>query len=249
MTARTGAVALALLTLALLTLAACSGKQATTPITTSAPIRTTSSIAPTTTTTIAAAPTSTTRAKNPNPRHAYPIAPEVNSSYQRTHGEYPATDVFAACGTIVRAMADGEVIEARSKNLYDRKVDNPALRGGPSVAVLGDDGVRYYTSHLDDVRVKAGDLVQAGDPLGVIALTGDSDACHTHVGISATCPGPEWSVRRGVVWPWPYLDAWRKGDEKLSPAPEILNWLAKNPDACARALADPNARDAAEPTE
>jgi peptidoglycan LD-endopeptidase LytH len=243
MTARAAAAALFLAVAA----TACSGSKTTPPTSAvPAPATTTTTVAPATTTTVPT-PTSTTRAKNLTPRHAYPIAPEVNSSYQRTHAEYPATDVFADCGTIVRAMADGEVIEARTKNLYDRKVDNPALRGGPSVAVLGDDGVRYYTSHLGDVLVKAGDVVQAGDPVGTIALTGDSEACHTHVGISTTCPGPEWSVRRGVIWPWPYLDAWRKGDDKLSPAPEILNWLSKNPGACAKALADPNAPDAAEP--
>jgi peptidoglycan LD-endopeptidase LytH len=243
MTARAAAAALFLAVAA----TACSGSKTTPPTSAApAPATTTTTVAPATTTTVVT-PTSTTRAKNLTPRHAYPIAAEVNSSYQRTHGEYPATDVFADCGTVVRAMADGEVIEARAKNLYDRKVDNPALRGGPSVAVLGDDGVRYYTSHLGDVLVKAGDVVQAGDPVGTIALTGDSEACHTHVGISTTCPGPEWSVRRGVIWPWPYLDAWRKGDDKLSPAPEILNWLSKNPGACAKALADPNAPDAAEP--
>jgi peptidoglycan LD-endopeptidase LytH len=244
MTLRHAAVALVLLATA-----ACSGSKSIPTTTTTAPALGASSsttAAPATTTTELVT-TSTTRAKDPNPRHAYPIAADVNSSYQRTHGEYPATDVFADCGTTVRAMADGEVIEARTKNLYDRKVDNPALRGGPSVAILGDDGVRYYTSHLGDVLVKAGDVVKAGDPVGTIALTGDSEACHTHVGISATCPGAEWSVRRGVVWPWPYLDAWRKGDDKVSPAPEILNWLAKNPEVCAKAQADPNAPDAAEP--
>jgi peptidoglycan LD-endopeptidase LytH len=189
------------------------------------------------------APVATTRLRSTNPTHAFPIAADINSSYGRTHGEYPATDVFADCGTIVRAMVDGEVLEARTKNLYDRAVDNPALRGGPSVAILGDDNVRYYTSHLGDVLVQAGAIVHAGDPIGTIALTGDSEACHTHVGLSTTCPGPEWSIRRGVIWPWPYLDAWRKGDTAKSPAPEILGWLAANPAGCTKAMADPHASD------
>ncbi len=29
--------------------------------------------------------------------------------------------------------------------------DDPAVRGGPSVSLVGDDGVRYHTSHLRDV--------------------------------------------------------------------------------------------------
>ena len=47
-------------------------------------------------------------------------------------------------------------------------------------------------------------------------------------------------MRRGVVWPHPYLDAWRRG-EQLSPAEEIAWWAAANPDACAEAMADPTA--------
>jgi peptidoglycan LD-endopeptidase LytH len=230
-----------------LTVAACTSNLARPPdptVEASVVTSAATTLVPPTSTTIAPA---TTRAKNPSPLHAYPIAAEVNSSYARTHGEYPATDVFADCGTRVRAMADGEVIEARTVNAYDRKTDNPALRGGPSVAILGDDNVRYYTSHLGEVFVKAGDVVRAGDAIGTIALTGDSEACHTHVGLSTTCPGPEWSVRRGVIWPWPYLDAWRKGDAAKSPAPEILAWIAKNPDGCSQAMADPHAPDASEP--
>jgi peptidoglycan LD-endopeptidase LytH len=227
---------------------ACSSTKAVAPPTTAVTTTTATTVVAGTVAAPPAVPVSTSRAKNPNPAHAYPVPLDVTSSFSRTHGEYPATDVFANCGTQVLAMVDGVVIEARSQNLYDAKVDNPALRGGPSVALLGDDNVRYYTSHLGEVFVKAGDAVRAGDPIGTIALTGDSEACHTHVGFSTTCPGPEWSVRRGVLWPWPYLDSWRKGDAAKSPAPELLAWLDKNPDACAKAMAHPNAADAAEPS-
>jgi peptidoglycan LD-endopeptidase LytH len=232
--------------LATVTATGCSAAKVAPPAPTAAPSTSTaaSTTVASTTTTV---PPPTTRAKNPNPAHAYPIAADRRSSYARTHGEYPAADVFADCGTTVLSMVDGEVIEARTENRYDRKIDNPALRGGPSVSILGDDNVRYYTSHLGVVLVKAGDVVRAGDPIGTIALTGDSEACHTHVGLSPTCAGPEWSIRRGVIWPWPYLDAWRAGDATKSPAPEILAWLDANPDGCERAMADPNAADAAEP--
>jgi peptidoglycan LD-endopeptidase LytH len=233
--------------LAVLIASGCSARRAERSVPTTAPVGTVATTpAPPVVPSNSTVPVSTTRFKSPNPAHAYPIAADVNSSYGRTHGEYPATDVFADCGTLVRAMVDGEVIEARTKDLYDRAVDNPALRGGPSVAILGDDNVRYYTSHLGEVLVKVGEIVHAGDPIGTIALTGDSEACHTHVGLSTTCPGPEWSVRRGVIWPWRYLDAWRKGDIANSPAPELLAWLASNPQGCVRAMADPHASDAPE---
>ena len=46
---------------------------------------------------------------------------------------------------------------------------------------------------------------------------------HLHFGISPPCPDKEWSVRRGVVWPYPYLDAWKAGTQ-LSPVDEVTRW-------------------------
>jgi peptidoglycan LD-endopeptidase LytH len=203
-------------------------------------VTTTTSLAATTTTValldrILAAPTDEVE-------HAFPIGGGVNASYAHTHGEYPATDVFADCGTEVHAMATGVVQHVRRVDDYDKKTDNPALRGGKSVSIVGLDGVRYYTSHLDRIDVAVGQAVTAGDVLGTIGLTGDSTACHTHVGISPLCPSIEWSVRRGVIWPWPYLDAWRKGLQK-SPVAEIRSWSQGHADACAKAATDPNAAD------
>jgi peptidoglycan LD-endopeptidase LytH len=174
--------------------------------------------------------------------HAFPIGVGVNASYAHTHGEYPATDVFADCGTEVHAMATGVVQHVRRVDDYDKKTDNPALRGGKSVSVVGLDGVRYYTSHLDRIDVAVGQAVTAGDVVGTIGLTGDSEACHTHVGISPLCSSIEWSVRRGAIWPWPYLDAWRKGQQK-DPRPAIQDWLATHGESCAKAASDPHAAD------
>jgi len=67
-------------------------------------------------------------------------------------------------------------------------------------------------------------------------------ACHVQFGISPPCPVSEYIVRRGVIWPYPYLDAWRRG-EPLSPADEVKRWLAEHPDACDEASADPFAAD------
>ena len=237
--------------LAISVLAACSTKLAAPPVPTEVPTTielTTTTAAPTTTT---LAPTTTTTvslrerilaAPTDDIAHSYPLAATVNSSYARTHGEYPATDVFANCGSEILAMATGVVVHVRSVDTYDRKTDNPALRGGKSVAILGGDGVRYYTSHLDRLDVTDGQAVTAGDVIGTIGLTGDSEACHTHVGISPLCPNPEWSIKRGTVFPWPYLDAWRKSSPK-SPGTDVRAWLAAHPTACVQASADPHAAD------
>ena len=107
------------------------------------------------------------------------------------------------------------------------------------MAIRGDDGVRYYLAHFDDVNpdLFVGTRVQAGMVLGTIGETGRSSACHVHFGISPPCPDAEWRVRRGVVWPWRYLDAWAAG-EPSSPAPEVARWFGEHPDACADASAD-----------
>lgn len=110
------------------------------------------------------------------------------------------------------------------------------------MTILGDDGVRYYSAHLQDLvaTVVPGRRVAPGDALGVVGRTGRAGSCHLHFALSPPCPGTEWKVRRGVVWPWRYLDAWREG-EALSPAAEVAAWSAANPRACADALAEPTA--------
>jgi murein DD-endopeptidase MepM/ murein hydrolase activator NlpD len=87
-----------------------------------------------------------------------------------------------------------------------------------------------------------GDRVEAGERLGTVGLTGRTSACHVHFGISPPCPGKEWSVRRGVIPPKPYLDAWRDG-RPANPHVEVLSRGAANPEACDEATADPFAAD------
>jgi murein DD-endopeptidase MepM/ murein hydrolase activator NlpD len=140
---------------------------------------------------------------------------------------------------------NGVALEVRTVDLYDRATDNPARRGGRSVSILGDDGVRYYFAHFESIHaaVVVGARLGIGQTLGTVGSAGRSSACHLHFGISPPCPDKEWSVRRGVIWPHLYLNAW-KLSQQLSPASEIATWLANNPGACAQASADPFAPDA-----
>jgi murein DD-endopeptidase MepM/ murein hydrolase activator NlpD len=130
-------------------------------------------------------------------------------------------------------------LEVRTVDGWDPAVDDPATRGGRSIALLGDDGVRYYMAHFEsiDPAIIVGGRVGVGDLLGTVGETGRASACHVHFGISPPCPTAEWSVRRGAIWPYPYLDAWRVG-EQLSPAEEIASWVVDNPTACADASVD-----------
>lgn len=173
-----------------------------------------------------------------------PVLDTAAAGWNPTHSTYPATDVFLPCGATIVSPVWGDVVEVRRVDSYDPTVDNPATRGGRSVAIVGFDGVRYYFAHFDTIvdGLDVGDEVEADQPLGTMGDTGRASACHLHFGISPPCPGTEWSVRRGVVWPYPYLDAWRAGEER-SPAAEVEAWRLANPDACAAAMADPFAAD------
>jgi hypothetical protein len=42
-----------------------------------------------------------------------------------------------------------------------------------------------------------------------------------HFGVSAPCAGvTDWFNRRGMIYPWPYLESWRAGGA-LSPAAAV----------------------------
>jgi murein DD-endopeptidase MepM/ murein hydrolase activator NlpD len=191
---------------------------------------TTTTVAPTTsssstsvTSTTTALTTTTSAAVG---RYVFPIAPDRGVSYARTHAGYMATDVFAPCGAVFVAVTDGRLDEVNRVDRWDPKADNPALRGGLWVSIVGIDGVRYYGSHLSAISagLEAGGSVAAGQEVGRVGHTGNAAGkpCHVHFGISPPTRPGDWAVRRGVVWPWPYLDSWRDGGQR-SPRDEVLN--------------------------
>ena len=84
--------------------------------------------------------------------------------------------------------------------------------------------MRYYGSHLLRVNktIEPGVVVKAGQRLGSVGSTGSARGTspHLHFGISWPTPPETWWVRRGVVHPWKYLDAWKAGKDK-SPAKKV----------------------------
>jgi len=160
-------------------------------------------------------------------KHAFPV--QGNASYGHTHHDYPATDIIAACGLTAVSPVDGTVLEVARVDTYDAKVNDGATRGGLSVSILGGDGARYYLSHFRsiDQGIEAGSAVKAGQPIAKVGDTGDASACHIHFGLSPACAKTgDWWTRRGVIWPWSYLDAWKAGKEK-SPVAELTTWQQK----------------------
>jgi hypothetical protein len=165
-------------------------------------------------------------------RYAFPVQPLASCrvSYGHAHHHYPATDIFTKRGCRFVAPTDGTVTEVARVDRWDPSSNRGADRGGRSVAMVGSDGVRYYGSHLERVAagIAPGARVRAGQLLGLIDNSGDarSTPTHLHFGISwPTRPGIWW-VRRGVVYPWPYLDSWRAGGSR-SPARAVRATLAE----------------------
>jgi len=167
-------------------------------------------------------------------RFTYVFPVVGHSGFAHKHHGYPATDIIAACGLRVVSPVDGVVLELSRVDRWDPKVNDGATRGGKFVSIEGVDGVRYYGSHLSKVAkgLKPGAHVSAGQRIGNVGRTGRAGACHLHFGISPVCAGTgDWWIRRGVVWPWPYLGIWRpKIDPALhrSPRREVRAWLAAN---------------------
>ena len=158
--------------------------------------------------------------------HIFPLQPASAAGFAEgtaSHG-YPATDIFAVVGTRFVAVTDGVVDFVSTKDLWDPASDDPAERGGLSVAIIGDDGLRYYGSHLSAIAagIAAGVRVKAGQLLGLVGNTGDarSTPSHLHFGISRPTYPEDWKARRGQVDPYPYLLAWRNGHNVTPPLPE-----------------------------
>jgi murein DD-endopeptidase MepM/ murein hydrolase activator NlpD len=173
-----------------------------------------------------APPTAPVGPTTPQVTYVFPVAGP--SSYGRTHHDYPATDILAPCGAPVLAATTGTVLAVSRTDTFHPDVNAGATRGGLSVSILGDDGVRYYGSHLSSVNAGIDPAVRitAGQPLGTLGRTGHASACHLHFGISPPCGRTgDWWIQRGTIWPWPYLDAWRAADVR-SAAAEVAAWQA-----------------------
>ncbi|SCL21438.1 Peptidase family M23 [Micromonospora nigra] len=159
-------------------------------------------------------------------RHVFPVR-AADVAYHPTHSAYPGTDIFADCGTPFVAVTDGTVAEVSRVDRFDPRGPRGPFNGGLSVSLIGDDGVRYYGSHLSRIAdgVDPGARVRAGQRLGAVGRTGNANnVCHLHFGISPPCVGRDgWWIRRGVVWPAPYLDSWRRGGNR-EPAAAVAAW-------------------------
>jgi murein DD-endopeptidase MepM/ murein hydrolase activator NlpD len=163
------------------------------------------------------------------PIYIFPVANcEVN--YARAHHDYAATDILAKAGCKFVAPINGVVDEVNRVDTWRSPPNLGITRGGLSVSIIGEDGVRYYGSHLRSIpaSIQPGVSVMAGRILGAVGATGSARGTspHLHFGISWPTPADTWWVRRGEVLPWKYLDAWKAGKD-LSPVKAVAALKAK----------------------
>ncbi len=153
--------------------------------------------------------------------HVFPIDPPDAASYSPGGHSYPATDLFAPEGTAFVAVTSGVIQGVSRVDTWDPEVGDGATKAGLFVSLIGDDGVRYYGSHLSEVAdgIEAGVRVKAGQLLGLVGASGNARRTppHLHFGISRPTALGDWEIRRGEVDPVPFLDAWKAGDTAATP--------------------------------
>jgi murein DD-endopeptidase MepM/ murein hydrolase activator NlpD len=163
------------------------------------------------------------------PVYIFPVA-NCAVNYARAHHDYAATDILTKAGCKFVAPINGTIDEVNRVDTWKSPPNLGITRGGLSVSLIGEDGVRYYGSHLRSIpaNIQPGLVVAAGDVLGSVGATGSArgTAPHLHFGISWPTPADIWWVRRGEVLPWKYLDAWKKGKD-LSPVKAVEARKAK----------------------
>jgi len=156
------------------------------------------------------------------PVYTFPIA-GCSVKYGKYHHDYPATDIDAKKGCAFVAPITGVIDEVNTVDKWSGKTNKGADRGGLSISIIGDDGNRYYGSHLSKIEanIVPGYKVATGEKLGEIGSSGSAKGTkpHLHFGISYPTEKGVWWVRRGVglekgkTSPWKYLQAWQVGKD------------------------------------
>lgn len=126
-------------------------------------------------------------------------------------------DLALPCGTPIRAAHDGKVLYAGRRadpylgfsssvqpyydELARRKLTEVAL---PIIVVVDDgNGLRSVYVHLAKATVKKGQVVAAGDTIGLEGMTGNATGCHLHYSLFLA-DGPWVPVAPMLVKKWLY---------------------------------------------
>lgn len=109
--------------------------------------------------------------------------PDTFGDPRGTDRSHLGVDILADRGTPIRAAAPGEVWRANESAI--------------SVTVIGDDGVRYFYTHLDSIApgIERGSRVGTDTVIGFVGNTGNAAATapHLHFEVALPVPGQRYS--------------------------------------------------------
>ncbi|MFB9962021.1 M23 family metallopeptidase [Sinosporangium siamense] len=157
--------------------------------------------------------------------YTFPVA-DCRTDYARELLVVPKSTIWANRGCAFVSPVDGVVHEVRKSDPWNPATDRGTAREGRFVSVIGKDGVRYLGGHLESVAdgIRPGTKVKSGQELGRVGNSGDArrTATNLYFAISWKTGHRYWWIRRGMVNPWNYLDAWYNGNRTLSPQAETM---------------------------
>jgi murein DD-endopeptidase MepM/ murein hydrolase activator NlpD len=137
------------------------------------------------------------------PGYVFPIQGPWHWGGASTHfgdrgGAHEGVDMMSPCGTQLVAASAGTV---KAVDVQSAAGNYVVLTGTPS----GED--QAYMHLKDPSTLRVGDVVTAGQPLGLVGDTGNADGCHLHFELW-TAPG------------------WYTGGHPHDPQPALLSWGA-----------------------
>ncbi|MBN1472320.1 MAG: M23 family metallopeptidase [Syntrophaceae bacterium] len=142
-------------------------------------------------------------------QYCFPVQPKGKTSFSKGGHSYPATDIFAKRNIAFVAPVPGLVEDINVNDEWNNRTNYPDKRGGRWVSILGDDGFRYYGSHLESVcdKISVGQRVESGCILGYLGNSGNAKGktVHLHFGISSATRPYSWKTRRGEIEPYDFL--------------------------------------------
>ena len=112
-----------------------------------------------------------------------PLTGRITSGYQtKSRPDHAGTDIAPKAGIIYAGAACEGTVKSTRTNSYpgDKRAGLLPLRTGNGVILEHGDGIMTYYGHLEDVLVKPGQKVTAGENLGRVGQTGNATGVHLH---------------------------------------------------------------------
>ena len=141
--------------------------------------------------------------------YCFPVQPIDKMTFSKGGHRYPAVDIFGKTGMSFVAPVSGVVEYLNRNDEWDKETNDPDKKGGRWVSLIGDDGLRYYGSHLERVydKIGVGQRIKSGDVLGYLGDSGNAKGTpvHLHFGMSHASTPCSWKTRRGEIEPYLFL--------------------------------------------